>query len=181
MVTDGPAAGSHDGGPFPAYGPVNAALGYLLFYALVTRATPAAVEIIGPLLGAGLVRLGLTAALWFILLVSLLEQLRRQLAALGVGHYRPTYWRALSPAVPSPGYLVAYLGLLLVGGAVAAWRLESALGTAVDLVRVVGRLELGALDVGAVVGLVVFFVAYGGASWAADRLLVGGIRRLRAG
>ena len=71
--------------PVPAYGPVDALLGYGLFYVVVERATPTVVAVVGDAVGdAALVRLGLALALWFVLAVTLIDQLQRQLAALGV-------------------------------------------------------------------------------------------------
>ncbi|NHN49243.1 hypothetical protein G9464_16830 [Halostella sp. JP-L12] len=79
-----------DDSQFPAYGPIEASLGYLLFYVLVDRVTPAVVTVFSDTvldLSPSFVRFGLATALWFILLVTAIDQTRRPLAALGVGTY----------------------------------------------------------------------------------------------
>jgi hypothetical protein len=163
----------------PAYGPVDAVLGYVLFYVVVDRATPTVVDVIPGVLdvSASLVRLGLAAFLWFVLVTTALDQARRQLAALGVvdGDTRESFW---SPAIPSETQTLAYVALLAVGGLVAAWTFEPAIETAVSLIRVVAALDGGAFDLAAFAVMVVFFVSFETAAYALDRLLVGGIRMM---
>ena len=171
---------SRDGRYVPAYGPGDAALGYALFYVIVDRATPIVVDVFGGVLGAtaASVRLGLAAFLWFVLVVTAADQARRQLAALGVvgdGETDESIW---SPVVPSETQALAYVVLLALGGLVAAWTFESAVGTVVSLIRVVTALDLGAFALGEVLVMALFFVSFEAATYAADRLLVGGVRAM---
>lgn len=166
---------------FPAYGPVEAALGYALFYHVVTRATPTVVAVLSDVAGLppSLVGLGLAALLWFVLAVTATDQARRQLAALGVveADRRPEVWsRVVPPGLSTPAALL----LVVLAGAVAAWTLEAAVGTAVDAVRWVAALDVGAVVSVAVGRLVVFFVAFGVAAHALDRLLVDAVRAMLA-
>jgi hypothetical protein len=180
-VDSGTEVGSRDGRYVPAYGPVDAVLGYALFYVVVDRATPTVVDVLGGVLGgvtAGSIRLGLAALLWFVLVVTVIDGARRQLAALGVvgdGEPDRSVW---SPVIPSETQALAYVVLLALGGLVAAWTFESAVGTVVSLIRVVVTLDLGAFVLGEFLVMVVFFVSFEVAAYAADRLLVGGFRTM---
>lgn len=169
---------------FPAFGPIEALLNFALFYVVVDRATPTVVAVLADVLpgvSPSAVGFGLAAFLWFVLVVTAVDQSRRQLVALGVvggPTGSPTLW---SLAVPAGASTVAYLALLVVGGALAAWTFDRAIATAVSMVR-----WIAALDVGAVVSveflvLVVFFVAFGLATYALDRLVIGGVRAVLAG
>jgi hypothetical protein len=172
---------SRDGRYVPAYGPVDAALGYALFYVIVDRATPIVVDVFGGVLGAtaASVRLGLAAFLWFVLVVTAVDQARRQLAALGVvGDADVTDGSIWSPAVPSETQALAYVVLLVLGGLVAAWTFEGAIGTLVSLIRVVAALDPGAFVLGEFLVMALFFVSFEAATYAADRLLVGGVRAM---
>jgi hypothetical protein len=174
---DGPG----DEGAFPAYGPIDAVLGYALFYLIVDRATPVIVETFSETvldLSPSFVRFGLAAALWAILALTVFEHPRRQLAALGLvtdNRDRLRLWSRVSPpSIRSAGYLVA----LAVGAAVAAVTVDPAIGTVVSLIRVLATLETAAFDPVAVLVMLVFFVAYGLATHALDRLVVDGLRAL---
>lgn len=106
---------------FPAHGPVEACLGYLLFYILVIRVTPAVVATSGDAalsLPSSFVRFGLAAALWFVLVVTAVDQARR-LAALGVGTYDDPGLRVRSRVVPSSPRTTGYLLALIADTAVA--------------------------------------------------------------
>jgi hypothetical protein len=176
-VDSGTEVGSRDGRYVPAYGPVDAVLGYALFYVVVDRATPTVVDVLGGVT-AGSIRLGLAALLWFVLVVTVIDGARRQLAALGVvgdGEPDRSVW---SPVIPSETQALAYVVLLALGGLVAAWTFESAVGTVVSLIRVVVTLDLGAFVLGEFLVMVVFFVSFEVAAYAADRLLVGGFRTM---
>lgn len=168
---------------FPAYGPVDALLGLLLFYYLVDAATPTVVAVLTDArvgLAAGDVRFGLAAFVWFVLAVTVVEQVRRQLAALGVvgDAARPSdFWDRV---VPTEAQSLWWLALALGFGLIAAWTFESAVETAVSMIRVVTALDADAFVLGEFVVMVVFFVSYGVASDALDRLLVGGLRTLVA-
>ena len=106
---------------FPAHGPVEACLGYLLFYILVDRVTPPVFEAFGNTalcLPSSFVRFGLAAALWFVLVVTAVDQARR-LAALGVGTYDDPGLRVRSRVVPSSPRTTGYLLALIADTAVA--------------------------------------------------------------
>lgn len=176
------AAGYGGGGrerQFPAYGPVESAFGYALFYLIVTRATPTVVDVFSPLLGVApsLVGLGLAALLWFVLVTTVLDLGRRQLAALGLleDGRTPSVWATLLPARRATA---ANLVLVVLGGAVAAWTFQGAIQTAIDVIRWVTALDAAAFVSIAFLRLVVFFVAYGVATHALDRLVVDGLRGL---
>lgn len=153
-----------------AYGLVDAVLGYVVFYVFVSRATPTVVELLVarlPDLSASAVRTGLAAALWFVLVVTLLDQLRKQVAA----------YRGRVPAgVPSESRALGYLGLVLGGGLVAAWTFDRAIEMGISLIRLVGTLDTSLFAPVEFVVMVVFFVTFGVASWALDRLVIGGVR-----
>lgn len=168
---------------FPAYGPVDAALGYVLFYVVVDRATPAIVDVLAETLpdaSPSLVRLGLAATLWVVLAVTALGQLRRQLAALGVGT-RGARSRRASRSRPSLLGLVGNLAVALVAGLVAALTFASALETVVALIRLLARLEIDALVPAKIAVMIVFFVAFGIAARSADKLVIGSIRAVLPG
>ncbi|WP_435074554.1 hypothetical protein [Halorubrum sp. HHNYT27] len=166
---------------FPAYGPIEAGLGYLLFYVLVSRVTPvvvAAFDETVPGLSPSVVRFGLAAALWFVFAVTAIDQLRRQLAALGVGTYddnRIGVWsRVTSPALRTSGYLLA----LIAGSAVAAATFDRAIAGLLSLISVFSTLDGFTVDPLDVVVLVAFFLAYSLAAHSLDRLVIGAIRAL---
>lgn len=166
-------------GAAPAYGAVESALGYALFYHVVTRATPALVARFSDLLGVSpsLVGLGLAALLWFVLATTALDVARRQLSAIGLleASRTPNVWARLLPARRGT---VANLVLVGLGGALAAWTFAGAVQTAVDVIRWVAALDVGAFVSVAFLRLVVFFVAYSAAAHALDRLVVDGLRAL---
>ncbi|MDB9232669.1 hypothetical protein [Halorubrum ezzemoulense] len=110
-----------DDSQFPPHGPVEACLGYLLFYILVIRVTPAVVAMSGDAalsLPSSFVRFGLAAALWFVLVVTAVDQARR-LAALGVGTNDDPGLRVRSRVVPSSPRTTGYLLALIADTAVA--------------------------------------------------------------
>lgn len=180
-VAPGIRADAREGRIAPAYGPVEAALGFALFYVLVDRATPTVVDVISGALPPSLVGLGLAAALWFVLAVTVLDQARRQLAALGVVGEDRSGGRPDDRVAPSESRALAYLVGLLVGGLVAVWTYEGAVGTAVSLLRAVAALDAGAFATVEFVAMVAFFVSFGVATRSLDRLVVGGFRWTLAG
>lgn len=180
-VEPGPRADAREWRIAPAYGPVEAALGFALFYVLVDRATPTVVDVLSGALPPSLVGFGLAAALWFVLAVTVLDQTRRQLAALGVVGYDPSRGRPGDAVAPSESRALAYLVGLLVGGLVTVWTYEGAVGTAVSLLRAVAALDAGAFVTVEFVVMVVFFVSFGVAIRSLDRLVVGGLRWTLAG
>lgn len=171
-------AGDPGGHRFPAYGPLEAAIGYVLFYVIVDRATPTLVAVVGDVVPgvASLVGLGLALLLWFVLAVTTIDQLRRQLAALGLVTADPRSASLWSLAVPTGASFVWHAALLVAAGAVAAWTYERALVTAVEAIRWVAALDAGAFVSVEFAVLVVFFVSFSLASHAVDRLVVGGVR-----
>jgi len=168
---------------FPAYGPVEAVLGYALFYVLVDRTTPAVVEVFSETvldLSPSFVGFGLAAALWFVLAVSGLNQVRRQLAALGAVSYDDYELRVWSRVTPSSVRTVGYLLGVVGGGAVAALTFEPAVDALLGLIPVVGAVDVASFDLAGLLVLVTFFVAYSVATHSLDRLVVDGIRALPA-
>jgi len=179
----GSHVGSREGRGLPAYGPVDAVLGYVLFYVLVDRATPTVVDVTTgalPSISPSTVGLGLALFLWFVLVVTAIDQVRRQLAAFGVGSDADVRRAERVRPTPTRTQAALYLGLLVVGGVVAALTFEPALETAVSLIEIVAALDVGAFDLVAFVVITIFFVSYKAATWSADRLLVGGVRALLA-
>ncbi|MUV57168.1 hypothetical protein GJ632_07280 [Halogeometricum sp. CBA1124] len=166
---------------FPAYGPVDAVLGLLLFYYLVDRATPTVVAVLTEStlsLSPSLVRFGLAAFVWFVLAVTVLEQVRRQLASLGIGRYDANRSSIFGRKTPTETQALVALVAVLVFGLAAAWTFESAVSTAMSMIRVVATLDAGAFVPGEFAVMVVFFISFSLASKALDRLLVGGFRML---
>lgn len=182
-VDAGARTGAPRGRHVPAYGPVDAALGFALFYVLVARSTPTVVAVLPDVTGvsASLVRLGLAAVLWFVLAVTVVDQVRRQLAALGIGSHDAVRRDARSRAVPSGTRTLAYLALALLGGVVAAWTFDRAIETVTSLLPAVATLDAGAFALGEVAVMAAFFVSFGVATHALDRLLIGGVRALLSG
>lgn len=164
----------------PAYGPVDAVLGFGLFYLVVRSVTPTVVDAVTGVLSVSpsAVRFGLAAALWFVLAVTMVDQVTRQLAALGLFDHR-SVGRGRSPAIPSESQALGYLVLVVLGGVVAGWTFGPALDALAGLIDVLVPLD-GPVPVGDALVVVVFFVAFGAAAWAADRLVVGGTRILLA-
>lgn len=167
--------------PFPAYGPIEAGLGYLLFYVLVNRVTPAVVTVFSDTvlnLSPSFVRFGLATALWFIVVVTAIDQTRRQLAALGVGtydDYRLRVWsRVTPPSLRTAGYLLA----VIVGTVVAVITFDRAVEALLSLIPVVATVDVVAFDFIGVFVMVVFFLSYSVAAHSLDRLVIGGVRTL---
>jgi hypothetical protein len=173
---DRPVAGARY---LPPYGPVDALLGYVLFYVVVDRVTPTVVAVAAELfpdVAPSAVQFALAAFLWFVLVVSTIDQLRRQLAALGLGSHSEVDPDPTSRTPPSePMALVSLLGVVL-GGAVAWLSFDRGLEAVVTVVDAVVRLDVGSLLVVDLAVLLVFFVGYGVATWSLDRLVVGGLR-----
>lgn len=170
--------------PFPAYGPVDAVLGYVVFYVFVDRATPTVVEVLAaalPNIASSLVRLGLAGALWFILAVTLIDQLRRQLAALGVGSRDDVSRAERSRVAPTGLQLGGYLVVLLLGSIIATWTFEPAIRAGITFIQIVGTLDTSVFVLVEFVLMVVFFVAFAGVTRALDRLIIGSVRRLLTG
>jgi hypothetical protein len=181
VVDSGSRTDAGDRRYFPAYGPIEAALGFVMFYVIVDRATPTVVDVVTavfPTVSPSLVRLGLAVFIWFVLTVTVIDQGRRQLAALGVGSRADVRREARTRATPSAPRAVAYLVVFLVGGALAAWTFDPAIDIAVSLIPIVATFDFGALVLVDLVVLVVFFVSWGAAIAALDRLVIGGIRAI---
>lgn len=188
-VSDSTSRTDRDDRTFPAYGSVEAVLAYALFYVLVDRMTPAIVETFSETvlnLSPSFVRFGLATALWFILVVTVIDQIRRQLAALGVvpsHEYQIRVWsRVTPPSVRTAGYLSA----LVVGGVVAAITFDRAVESLLWLIQLVASVNITEFevmigtefDVVSLAAMIAFFVTYGVATHSLDRLVVDGIRSL---
>jgi hypothetical protein len=182
-VDSDPRTGVRKRGALPAYGPIDAAFGYVVFYVFVDRATPTIVDVFSDVLAVSpsLVGLGLAAALWFILAVTLVDQVRRQLAALGIGTHPSVSKSRWVPDVPSEIRLVVYLALVSVGGTVSVLTFDRAIDAGISMIRVVATVDVSAIVPLDFVAMIVFFVAFGLATHALDRLLIGGVRALFAG
>jgi len=177
----GSHAGSRERRGLPAYGPVDAVLGFVLFYVLVERATPTVVDVITgavPSIAPATVGLGLALFLWFVLVVTAIDQVRRQLAAFGVGSDRDVRRAERVRPTPTGKQVAVYVALLVSGGAIAALTFEPAMETAVSLIEVVATIDVEAFSLAAFLVMALFFVSYEAATWSADRLLVGGVRAL---
>jgi hypothetical protein len=162
----------------PAFGPIEAALGFGLFYVLVARLTPAITTRLSTVLDIdpSLTGFGLAVALWVGLALTVLEQARRQLAALGLvspGESEFRVWsRVESPAIRIAGYLLA----LVVGAGLARLTYESAVEGLLALIGFGSANGFVSLDGWAVLELIGFFLAYGIAAHSLDRLVIGGLR-----
>ena len=166
---------------FPAYGPIEAILGYLLFYVLVGRVTPAIVTVFSDRvldLPPSVIRFGLASALWFMLVVTAIDQIRRQLAALGVGRYddyQLRLWsRVTSPSLRTAGYVLA----MVAGATIAVVTFDRAIEALLSLIPVVATVDVVAFDFIGLFVLVVFFLSYSVATHSLDRLVIGGVRAL---
>lgn len=167
--------------PLPAYGPIDATLGYVVFYVFVDRATSTVVGVVTtalPTVSPSLVRLGLAAMLWLILVVTFLDQLRRQLVALGVGSRDDVSRAERSRDAPTDLRLVEYLVVLLVGGIIAAWTFEPAVQSGISLLWIVGTLDATRFALLEFVQMIGFFITFASATRALDRLIIGGVRKL---
>ncbi|WP_253805958.1 hypothetical protein [Haloferax sp. Q22] len=172
--------------PFPAYGPVDAALGFVVFYLFVERATPTIVETLTsvvPGISASAVGFGLAAFLWFIFVVTTLDQLRRQLAALGVvaGDAGRPVRVELGRAVPTTPRLLVYAVISVVGGSIAVLTFDRAVDAGIAFIRLVVDLGVGVFPFGAFpivefLVMVVFFVSFGAATHSLDRVVIGIVR-----
>jgi hypothetical protein len=173
-----------DESQFPAYGPIEAGLGYVLFYVLVDRATPAIVTVFSETvldLSPSFVRFGIAALLWFILVVTAIDQIRRQLAALGIvtyDEYQLRVWsRVTPPSLRTAGYLMA----LVAGSAVAVITFDRAVEALLSLILAVATVNVVAFNLPEIFVMIVFFLSYSVAAHSLDRLVVGGIRVLMSG
>lgn len=164
---------------FPAFGPIEATLGYGLFYVLVDRVTPAVIEVFSETvldLPASLVGFGLAAGLWFVLAVTVFDQLRRQLAALGVLSVETDQLRLWSRLTPGPVRTGGYL-LGLVGGSLVAWvTFDRAVNALLSLIPAVATIDVASIDLGGLVLMILFFLSYSLAARSLDRLLIEAIR-----
>lgn len=171
------------GGLFPAYGPIDSILRFVVFYIFMDRATPTIVEVFSTTTGmsASAVRFGIAAFLWFILVVTLVDIARRQLAAVGMGSRDSLGQIDRQRGVPSTTRILVYAAVVVVGGAVAWWTFERAVDTGISMIRIVGTLDVAAFEVVSFVVMVLFFVSFGAATRALDRLVIGVVRAAVAG
>lgn len=174
---------SDTGRQFPAYGPIEAVLGYVLFYIIIERVTPAIVTVFSETvleLSTALVHLGLAAMLWFVLVVTAFDQFRRQLAALGVGSYEEYELRLWSRVTPSSLRTTGYIVAFVFGTGVAVITFDRAVAALKSLIPVVATVDVLAIDFVEVFVMVVFFLAYSIGAHSFDRLAIGAIRGLVA-
>jgi hypothetical protein len=171
----------------PAFGPVEALVSFAAFYVFLDRATPTIVETFAGVLDVepGAVGFATAALLWFVGVLTVAEQVRRQLVAAGSLAVRPTSddrWREAvagwREGVPLPIRAGLYLAVLSVCGTLAAVSFDWAVETGITMIRVVTTLNPGLLVPLDAVLLVGFFVAFGLAAKALDRLVVEAVRAL---
>jgi hypothetical protein len=132
-------------------------------------------------LSPSFVGFGLAAALWFVLVVTVLDQVRRQLAALGIGSYDEYQLRVWSRVTPASLRAAGYLLAFGVGTVVAGLTFERAVDTLLGLIPVVATTDAASFDIVGLLVMVTFFVTYGVATHSLDRLIVDGIRTLASG
>lgn len=164
---------------FPAYGLIEAGLGYIIFYVLIDRVTPAVVRIFSDTvlnISPSLVRLSLAIVLWFVLVVSTIDQARRQLAALGIGQTVNSQLRVWSRVRPASLRTAGYLLAVVVGFAVAAMTFETAVEALLSLIPIVASLDVGQFEILELVEMFVFFIAYSVGAHSLDRLVIGSLR-----
>ncbi|WP_458204575.1 hypothetical protein [Haladaptatus sp. NG-SE-30] len=181
-VDAGSRTDSRSGRAIPAHGPLDAVLGFVLFYIVVDRATPTIVDVMTevlPNVSPSLVGLGLASVLWFILVVTVIDQIRRQLAALGVGTHSAVSLTETRTTLTEAQALL-YLALALVGSIVAVWTFDPAMETTVSMIRIVATIDVVAFVPADFVVMAIFFVSFGVTTRALDRLLIGGIRAMLA-
>jgi hypothetical protein len=171
----------------PAFGPVEALVSFAAFYVFLDRATPTVVETFTAVLDVspGAVGFATAALLWFVGVLTVAEQVRRQLVAAGSLAVRPTTddrWREAvagwREGVPLPVRAGLYLAVLSVCGTLAAVTFDWAVETGITMIRVVTTLNPALLVPLDAVLLVGFFVVFGLAAKALDRLVVEGLRAL---
>ncbi|WP_227133083.1 hypothetical protein [Halorubellus salinus] len=176
-ATNSEASAAAAGGVFhPAYGPVDAVLGYVLFYVVVERVTPAVVDVVTdafPGISQSTVTFGLAALIWVALGLTVVDQVGRQVAAFR-GRTDETLWAR----IPSETEATVASLAVVVGGALAASTFTAAMATLPDAVRALATFDVAGVVALDVVTLATFFVSYAAATWGADRLLVGGMRVL---
>lgn len=150
-----------------------------MFYVVVGRVTSTVVDAVtGVLSGvsASAVGFGVAAFVWFVFLVTVVDQLRRQLGALDVIEYDEGSRSTLSRT----GVIVS-VGASVVGGLVALLTFERAVDGVRVLIHVLVPVRDGGLPWADLASVVVFFVAFGVAARAVDRLVITGVRRLFGG
>jgi len=159
----------------PAYGPIEAAISYVVFYIFVTRATPTIVEVVPSAIegiSPSFVGFGLAVVLWFGLAASVFEQVRRQIVAFREGYPDDVFQSSVSTGF----WMLGYLALLLIGGLIAVRTFDRAIETGISLITMGVTLDVGAFVLPDFIVMVVFFIAFGVASRAIDRLIIGGLR-----
>ncbi|WP_225317776.1 MULTISPECIES: hypothetical protein [Haloferax] len=167
--------------PFPAYGPVDSLLSFAMFYVFVGRATPTIVDVITdaiPAVSPSGVGFAIAAMLWFIFVVTLVDMARRQYEALAsrpTGESEQNFHRR---SVPDTPLFVVYAAVVVVGGVVAAWTFERAVDAGITMIRIAGTLDGTLFDPVEFVVMVIFFITFGGAVRALDRIVVGGFRAM---
>ncbi|MFC5368708.1 hypothetical protein [Salinirubrum litoreum] len=165
----------------PAYGPIDAVLSFAVFYVFVERATSTVVDVLTtavPDFSASTVGFGLAALLWFVLAVTLLDQLQRQLAAVGVGTQSAVARADREAGTPGETRLFAYLAGLTIGGVIAVWTFEPAVQTGITMIQIVGTLDATAFAFVDFLTMIVFFVGFAVTTHSLDRLVIGTVRRV---
>jgi hypothetical protein len=173
-------SGSARPGPFPAYGPVDAALGYWLFYVVVDRATPTVLDVFNdrvPDVSPSLVALGLAGLLWLVLGLTVLDQAKRQYVALTDRSDSSRPWMPTN-LVPATYWVLVYGLLAALAGSTAVATFGAGVDATVTLIESVMTLEVGEILLLDVVTLVVFYLAFAVATYCLDRLTIRTLREI---
>jgi len=170
---------------YPAYGPVESALGFGLFYLIVDRVTPVLVaELSGefPDLVPGPFRTFTAMLLWLLLgitvLTAVLDQVRDNPRIFDTPEDRREF---LADNRPTAGEYWRYAGLAGLGAVVAAVTWDRFFEVLPDLLVVVVSQdggELAGTPAVDVVAFVAFFLAFAAFSRGLDGLAVGAFRDL---
>jgi hypothetical protein len=129
-------------------------------------------------LSPSFIRFGLVAALWFVLLVTAVDQARRQLAALDICTYDNFQLRVWSRVSPSSLRTVGDLFALVSGTMVATITFPYAVEALKSLIPLISPPNPVEFEVMELFVMLVFFIAYSFAAHSLDRLVIGGVRTL---
>lgn len=179
-VTTRMGSGPTRSAPFPAYGFVDAALGYWLFYIVVDRATPTVVDVFServPDVSPSLVGLGLAGLLWLVLALTVLDHAKRQFAALRGRTDTSRPWMP-TKLVPATYWVLVYGLLAALAGSTAVVTFGAGVDATVTLIESVMTLDVANVLLLDVVTLVVFYLAFAVATYCLDRLTIRTLREI---
>ncbi|MFB6113512.1 MAG: hypothetical protein ABEJ58_05345 [Halodesulfurarchaeum sp.] len=165
----------------PAFGSVQAIVGYLFFYLIVDAIGPMIVSVFADVgVHPDLTGLGLAALIWLLGFLTLVDAVNRQWRANPRRFRDHRQWlEYLRESGPSALVYVGYLlGTFVAGGVVFRFwpRFIRELTELVGAVSTLPDPSLSAGSVGWVLGVSLAIAVFG---WSLDRALVGSIMRLR--